>query len=231
MPFALDRLDATWLIAAPEADMKSKKSTSVPTIIAGRKPSVLIVEARFYDDIADELLSGAKTVLGLSGVQMTVITVPGALEIPAVIGMAIRAAYETDEPVVYDGYVALGCVIRGETGHYDVVAGESNRALMDMAARDGLAIGNGILTVENREQALARARTSEMNKGGGAAQACLEMIAIQRRFGIDALPMGPQDMIEPGFLEEMLAQTAPPPRKGSSLPGFTASERKPKARR
>ncbi len=144
-------------------------------------PHLLIVEARFYEDIADELLSGAVAALEAAGATFDKVSVPGALEIPAAIAMALYAAEEgaTD----YDGFVALGCVIRGETSHYDIVAGESARGLMDLAIEEGIAIGNGILTCENGAQAFARARVTEKNKGGGAAQAALAMIAIRDRLG------------------------------------------------
>lgn len=140
---------------------------------------VLIVEARFYDDIADELLSGATAALEKAEARYDVITVPGALEIPPVIAIALDAAEHGGEP--YDAVVALGCVIRGETGHYDIVAGESSRALMDLSVARRIPLGNGILTVENEAQAWARARVSDMNKGGGAADAALAVIEIKRR--------------------------------------------------
>lgn len=175
--------------------MKSDRNTSVPAI-PGARPRVLIVEARFYDDIADHLLAGARAVLEVAGADIDVVTVPGALEIPAVVAMAQRAPAEVPDFVAYDGYVVLGCVIRGETTHYEVVAGESNRALMTLAVRDGLALGNGILTVETTEQALARAKPAEMDKGGGAARACLAMIATQRRFGLSPVPVDPFDMFD-----------------------------------
>ncbi len=145
-------------------------------------PRLLIVEARFYEDIADELLSGAVAALESAGAQFDKVSVPGALEIPAAIAMALYAAQ--DGGVEYDGFIALGCVIRGETSHYDIVAGESARALMDLALEECLAIGNGILTVENSAQAWARARVSEKNKGGGAAEAALAMIALSRKLGV-----------------------------------------------
>lgn len=135
---------------------------------------VLIVEARFYDAIADAALAGAKAALDAAGVTHEVLTVPGALEIPAAIALA-------DSSGRFDGYVALGCVIRGETYHFEVVAGESARGLMALSL-DGLAIGNGILTVENEAQAWARARASEKDKGGEAAKACLAMMALKTRF-------------------------------------------------
>jgi len=140
---------------------------------------VLIVEARFYSDLADELLEGASDVLTAFGAEFEVVTVPGALEIPAAIAMA-RAG---DAP--FDGYVALGCVIRGETWHFEIVAGESARGLMELAVGGTLAIGNGILTVEDDAQAWARARVSQGDKGGGAARACLEMIAVKRSLAGD----------------------------------------------
>lgn len=138
------------------------------------KPRVLIVEARFYDDIADALLEGATLALNKAGAAIETITVPGALEIPA----AIAWAGETGR---YDGFVALGCVIRGETTHYDIVSNESARGLMDLTISRGLAIGNGIITVENEDQAWARAKASDLDKGGGAAAACLAMMALKKR--------------------------------------------------
>jgi 6,7-dimethyl-8-ribityllumazine synthase len=137
---------------------------------------LLIVEARFYDDIADELLAGATAAIEKAGGTFETVTVPGALEIPSAIAMALAS------PKKFDGYVALGCVIRGETTHYDTVANESARGLMDLAITHRLAIGNGILTVENDEQAWARARVGEMNKGGAAAEAALAMIALKATF-------------------------------------------------
>jgi 6,7-dimethyl-8-ribityllumazine synthase len=137
-------------------------------------PHLLIVEARFYDAIADAQLEGAAAAITAAGSTYEVLTVPGALEIPAAIAFA-------DASGKYDGYVALGCVIRGETYHFEVVAGESARAIMALTL-DGLAIGNGILTVENEAQAWARARRSEKDKGGEAAKAALAMIAMKDRF-------------------------------------------------
>jgi len=134
---------------------------------------LLVVEARFYDDIADELLRGATAAIERAGATFERVTVPGALEIPAAVAIAVTSNKK------FDGYVALGCVIRGETTHYDTVANESARALMDLAVTHRLAVGNGILTVENDEQAWARARVSEMNKGGAAAEAALAMIALK----------------------------------------------------
>lgn len=143
---------------------------------------VLIVEARFYEDIADELAKGATQRLDEVGAEWERITVPGAFEIPAAIGFAHRAS--TRGGVEFDGYVALGCVIRGETTHYDYVCGESARGLQDLAVREGLSIGYGILTVETGEQAWARASvTGGKNKGRDAADACLTMISLKHRFG------------------------------------------------
>ena len=141
---------------------------------------VLVVEARFYGNLADELLKGATATLEAHGVAYDVVSVPGALEIPAAIAMAEEGGHRP-VGVFYDGYVALGTVIRGETHHFDIVANESARALMDLAAGKRVALGNGILTVEDEGQAWARARVSEGDKGGCAAMACLEMISTRRR--------------------------------------------------
>ena len=135
---------------------------------------VLIVEARFYDHLNDLLLEGARAAIEEAGHSHETITVPGALEIPG----AVALASETDG---YDAFVALGVVIRGETYHFEIVAGESARGLMALSM-DGVAIGNGILTVENEAQALARARRSEKDKGGEAAKAALAMLALSAKF-------------------------------------------------
>lgn len=136
---------------------------------------VLIVEARFYDALADALLDGARAALDAAGATHETITVPGALEVPGAIALAEAAGG-------FDAYVALGTVIRGETFHFEVVASESARGLMALTL-DGLAIGNGILTVENEAQAWARARRSEKDKGGEAARAALAMARLRERFG------------------------------------------------
>ncbi len=146
-----------------------------------KKPHLLIVEARFYDDLADALLEGAKAALDEAGATYDVATVPGALEIPAVISFALDGA--ENDGTEYDGFVALGTVIRGDTYHFDIVANESSRALMDLAVEESLAIGNGILTTENDEQAWTRARRAEGDKGGFAARAALTMIALRKRLG------------------------------------------------
>ncbi|GGI70308.1 6,7-dimethyl-8-ribityllumazine synthase [Polymorphobacter multimanifer] len=136
---------------------------------------ILIVEARFYDAIADAEVAGAVAVLDAAGATHERITVPGALEIPGAIALAEATGR-------FDGYVALGCVIRGETFHFEVVAGESARGIMALTL-DGMAIGNGILTVENEAQAWARARASEKDKGGEAAKAALAMVALRGSLG------------------------------------------------
>jgi 6,7-dimethyl-8-ribityllumazine synthase len=147
----------------------------------GRPPHVLIIEARFYDDLADELLRGATEALRKAGATFETVTVPGALEIPAALAIALDAVEAG--AARYDGYVALGCVIRGETYHFDIVAGESARGLMDLAIEESLALGNGILTCEDDDQAWARARVADQNKGGAAAEAALRMITLKERFG------------------------------------------------
>ncbi|HYC15727.1 MAG TPA: 6,7-dimethyl-8-ribityllumazine synthase [Pseudolabrys sp.] len=138
---------------------------------------MLIVEARFYDNISDELLRGATRVLDEAKARYDRITVPGTLEIPAAIAIAFEAARR--RRASYDGVVALGCVIRGETHHFEIVANESARALMDLSVKERLAVGNGILTVENEAQAHARARVEEGDKGGDAARAALTMVALK----------------------------------------------------
>ena len=134
---------------------------------------VLIVEARFYAHLNDLLIEGARAAIEAAGHEHETITVPGALEIPAAVSLAAER---------YDAFVALGVVIRGETYHFEIVAGESARALMALTL-DGLAIGNGILTVENEAQALARARRTEKDKGGEAARAALALLDLRRRLG------------------------------------------------
>src|SRR3954465_4361529 len=147
------------------------------TDISGAR--ALIVEARFYDDIQDALLEGAVAELKSAGVSHDVITVPGALEIPAGLAIALDAADSTGRP--YDAAVALGCVIRGDTIHFEIVSMESSRALMDLPVMRRLPLGNGSITVDTDAQAWARARASELNKGGDAARAALAMLRIKRR--------------------------------------------------
>ncbi|WP_298162899.1 6,7-dimethyl-8-ribityllumazine synthase [Brevundimonas sp.] len=145
-------------------------------------PRVLIVEARFYDELADALLEGAKDALRAQGVDFDVVTVPGALEIPPTIALAEEAGKYPTAPR-YDGYVALGCVIRGETYHFEIVSDQSASGIMLLGIR-GTIIGNGILTVEDEDQAWARARLSEGDKGGGAARACMDLIALKKRLRV-----------------------------------------------
>lgn len=135
----------------------------------------LIVEARFYDHLNDMLLDGARTALEAAGHTHETVTVPGALEIPAAIALAVDSER-------YDGYVAIGVVIRGETYHFEVVSNESARGIMALTL-DGLPIGNGILTTENEEQAIRRADPAQLDKGGGAAQAAIAMYDLKNRLG------------------------------------------------
>jgi 6,7-dimethyl-8-ribityllumazine synthase len=136
------------------------------------KARLLILEARYYADLCDELVKGAVAAIERAGATWDHVVVPGALELPGAIAIS-----ETSKR--YDGYVALGCVLRGETMHYEIVSNESARGLMDLTLK-GLCIGNGILTCENEEQAWARAKTSEGDKGGGAAEAAIAMIHHKR---------------------------------------------------
>ena len=142
---------------------------------------ILIVEARFYSDLADELLKGATDALTAHGAAYEVITVPGALEIPGAIALAEEGSHRPASPAPWDGYVALGTVIRGETYHFEIVANECARGLMELTIGKRLCIGNGILTVEDEAQAWARARPSEGDKGGGAARAALTMVALKQQ--------------------------------------------------
>jgi 6,7-dimethyl-8-ribityllumazine synthase len=138
-------------------------------------PRILLVEAPYYAHIAAELRRGAKRALAAAGATHEGVVVPGAFEIPAAIGLAARASER------FDGFVALGCVIRGQTTHYDHICTESARGLQELAVRDGLAIGYGILTVENEAQALARASPEGRDHGGAAVRACLAMVDLKRR--------------------------------------------------
>lgn len=172
--------------AAKKKTAKIKKfATSKSQVMGGlsidiRKPRVLIVEARFYEDIADALFEGAKAAIDASDFEYDRIDVPGALEIPA----AIRFAMNRKGDRAYDGFVALGCVIRGETAHFDVVVNESARGLQQLAIEHQLAIGNGIITVDNEEQAWDRARKDRQDKGGQAALACVAMIGLKQLFSL-----------------------------------------------
>ena len=141
---------------------------------------ILIVEGRLHADIADELLAGAKAALNVAGAEFDVVSVPGALEIPAVIAMADEGGHRP-AGARYDGYVALGCVIRGETHHFEIVASESARGMMDLAIGRRLAIGNGILTVDTEAQAQVRASAGDGDIGGAAAKACLAVVEVRKR--------------------------------------------------
>lgn len=142
-------------------------------------PHILIIDAPYYSAISAQLVEGAKEVLDREGATFDKVDVPGVLEIPAALMMALDAADNGGRQ--YDGYITLGCVIRGETTHYEVVAFESARALMDISIAEGIALGNGIQTVENEAQAVARASKNDKNKGGGAAEACLQMIRLRKQ--------------------------------------------------
>jgi 6,7-dimethyl-8-ribityllumazine synthase len=144
--------------------------------------NILIVEARFYAHISDMLLDGATSAIEKAGAHFERLAVPGALEIPTAIALAARSGEHGGKS--YDGYVALGCVIRGETYHFEIVASESARGLLDLGMKNGLCIGNGILTVENEHQALARAACDDGDKGGDAARACLALVHIRNRLGL-----------------------------------------------
>ena len=138
----------------------------------------LIIQSRFYPDIADAQLAGAKSALSAAGASHECISVPGALEIPVAIAMAAVSEQH------FDGYIALGCVIRGKTTHYETVCSESARGLMDLGIAENLAIGNGILTVEDEAQAWERADAARNDKGGDAARAAISLATLRRRFGI-----------------------------------------------
>jgi 6,7-dimethyl-8-ribityllumazine synthase len=145
----------------------------------GKGARMLVVEARFYEEIADALLAGAARALDEAQASFDRISVPGSLEIPTAIAIAVDAAARRRRP--YDGAVALGCVIRGETIHFEIVSQQSARGLMELSLARGLPIGNGIITVENEAQAFARARMDEQDKGGDAARAALALVALKRR--------------------------------------------------
>lgn len=160
--------------------MAKKAGAKKPSAAKKSEPlRMLIVEARFYEPIADALLQGATYVLEQAGATYERIAVPGALEIPGAIAMAVDAAIRKRKP--YDGVVALGCVIQGETYHFEIVSNESARGLMDLTIDRQLAIGNGILTVDTQAQAIARASADDRNKGAAAARAALAMVALKRQ--------------------------------------------------
>ncbi|MCF8471046.1 MAG: 6,7-dimethyl-8-ribityllumazine synthase [Parvibaculum sp.] len=147
------------------------------------KAHLLIIESRFYGALADELANGAIKAIEARGATWQRVSVPGVLELPPAVKFALDGMAHGGFTKAIDGFVILGCVIRGETTHYDIVSNESARALMNLAVDRALAIGNGIQTVENEAQAWARAKVSEKNKGGSAADACLDMIELKRSFG------------------------------------------------
>jgi 6,7-dimethyl-8-ribityllumazine synthase len=142
---------------------------------------ILVVEARFYDDIADALLAGAMKALNAAQAEVERISVPGSLEIPTAIAIAADAAQRRRRP--YDGAVALGCVIRGDTIHFEIVSHQSARGLMELSVERRLPIGNGIITVDTEAQAYARARADEQDKGGDAARAALALVGLKQRLG------------------------------------------------
>lgn len=158
---------------AKKRSVKKKTSTKKDD-----KLRMLVVEARYYNHIADDLLRGATAALQEAGADFDCVTVPGALEIPAAIMIATEAAKQRSAP--YDGVVALGCVIQGETFHFDIVSMQSARGLLDLSVAQQLPAGNGILTVDNEAQALKRAHPDQGNKGGEAARAALALVALKR---------------------------------------------------
>ncbi len=155
-----------------------KTAAKKPAAKKADGPRMLVVEARFYVHISDALFAGAKRALEAAGAQYDRVTVPGALEIPAAIAMAVDAAQKNRK--AYEGVVALGCVIEGETYHFEVVSNESARGLMDLAIARQLPIGNGILTVDTETQAQVRANPDDGDKGGDAARAALTMVGLKR---------------------------------------------------
>ncbi|MGA2042760.1 MAG: 6,7-dimethyl-8-ribityllumazine synthase [Roseiarcus sp.] len=157
------------------AEPRRDDSRPLVKLAGGR---ILIVEARFYDAIGAQLLDGARRAIEAAGATCEIVNVPGALEIPIAMAITLDAAARAGAP--YDGAVALGCVIRGETYHFEIVAGESSRALIGLAVARGLALGNGVLTVENEAQAEARADPARGDKGGDAARAALALAALKR---------------------------------------------------
>lgn len=162
----------------------NQNSSDLGSLTFDTPPHVLILEARFYDEINDLLIAGAKKFLEENGCTYEVITVPGALELPVALNWASVAMNDAEDEHIYDAFVVLGCVIRGETTHYELVSENCVRAVMDVALGQTLAVGNGVLTVENVEQAMERADPARLNKGAGAAEAALRMLKIKHRFGV-----------------------------------------------
>ncbi len=165
-----------------EREMADQAMTDRAMTDRSDAPHILVVEARFYEDIADELVKGASAELERQGASFERVSVPGGFEIPAAIQMGVRSMEFYAGRRRFDGYVALGCVIRGETSHYEYVCRESARKLQDLACKYVLALGYGILTCDTKEQAWERARVDGRNKGGEAARACLRMLEIKRQF-------------------------------------------------
>lgn len=163
------------------SETKSKRPAPAQLKSGDGPVRVLIIEARYYDDIADLLLEGAKATLSEAGVSFDVVTVPGALEIPVAFSIAINDGLFRNGAASqrYQGAVALGCVIRGETGHYDIVANNANHWLTELAVQNAIPVGNAILTVETMDQALARAGAEGGGKGGDAVRACLALHALR----------------------------------------------------
>jgi 6,7-dimethyl-8-ribityllumazine synthase len=158
------------------AEPRRDSSAPPPSLRGGR---ILVVEARFYEAIGAMLMEGARRAIAAAGATLDVVAVPGALEIPIAAAIVLDNAAAAGRP--YDGVVALGCVIRGETFHFEIVAGESSRSLIDLAVARALPLGNGILTVENEAQALARADPDQGDKGGDAARAAMTLAALKRK--------------------------------------------------
>lgn len=144
-------------------------------------PQIMIVEARFYEDIADEMARGAAATLDAAGAGYERVAVPGVFEIPGAIQMAIRALDFTTLRTRFDGYIALGCVIRGETNHHEIIGHETAAALQNLVRKYTLALGFGVITADTREQAVERAAVGGRNKGGAAAEACLQMLEMKRQ--------------------------------------------------
>jgi 6,7-dimethyl-8-ribityllumazine synthase len=180
----------------------------------------LIVEARFYDHLNDMLVEGAKAALEDEGHKADVITVPGALEIPGAIALAAESGR-------YDGFVAIGVVIRGETYHFEIVAGESARGIMALTM-DGIAIGNGILTVENEQQALVRADPAQKDKGGEAAKAAIALLELKSQFGrVDLIFAQRRRERRRSWNEWLCSGLEPEPRGASFLLKGERTPRKP----
>ncbi len=179
--------------------MAGQSHYTLPLPVFEKPVKALIVVAPYYRDIADNLIAGARAVLERAGAKHELIEVPGALELPTAIGQAFRMAH-------FDGFVALGCVIRGETTHYETVCNDSSRALT-LLGLQGACIGNGILTVENHAQAAVRADPADQDKGGGAAAAALHLVALARRWGkprgsVGFRPLGEETLLAGGTPNE-----------------------------